>query len=199
MFERLITAPAGQVLSTADALAQCRVDTNDEDALFDSYIAAAAGRVEDVTGRQLLAATWEQVRSGWPACGWIEVPRPPLRSVTSITYLDTAGVSTTWAASNYVVDAPGGPTAPRGRITLASGATWPTVLDQANAITIRFVAGYGGPGEVPETIKQAMRLMIGAWYEGRENDIVGTIVAEVPLSASRLLRPFWSRSTQRAA
>jgi uncharacterized phiE125 gp8 family phage protein len=113
---------------------------------------------------------------------------PPLISVSSINYVDANGVTPTlWAATKYIVDAPEGDHAQRGRITLAYGETWPVTRDIANAVTVQFIAGYGAAAAVPQGIKQAMLLMIGHWYEHRESVNVGNIVNEMPQSAMALL------------
>jgi hypothetical protein len=35
-----------------------------------------------------------------------------------------------------------------------------------------------------------MKLMMGHWFENRENVVVGTITAKLPEAASRLLAPY---------
>ncbi|WP_350354072.1 head-tail connector protein [Thermoanaerobacterium sp. RBIITD] len=72
---------------------------------------------------------------------------------------------------------------------------WP--LDcalRSDAVKIRFKAGYS---EVPKSIKQAMLLLIGHFYEHREavniggGTVGGGEIKELPLAVSSLLRPFW--------
>jgi uncharacterized phiE125 gp8 family phage protein len=43
---------------------------------------------------------------------------------------------------------------------------------------------------MPESFRQAMKLMLGHWFENRENVVVGTITAKLPEAASRLLAPY---------
>ena len=50
----------------------------------------------------------------WPL-GDIEIPNPPLQSVSSIKYKDSAGTEATWADTNYIVD----PDSFLGRVVLA--------------------------------------------------------------------------------
>jgi len=75
-----------------------------------------------------------------------------------------------------------------GRLVLKSGQSWPSAtLRPANAIVIRFVAGWASLGELPLRIKQAMLLLIGHWYENREATITGTISREIEFAVSSLL------------
>jgi uncharacterized phiE125 gp8 family phage protein len=99
--------------------------------------------------------------------------------------VDTGGTSTVQTSTDYTVDIKSTP----GRIYPAYSKSWPATRWQRNAVTVRYVAGYGLPAAVPEGIKAAMKLLIGNWYEQREANIVGTIIGTVPLAVESLL---WS-------
>ena len=73
-------------------------------------------------------------------------------------------VEQTIASSNYGLD-----NADPYESWLIPAATydWPTPDDAANAVRIRFVAGYGTPADVPAGIKHWMLLHIAAAYENR--------------------------------
>jgi uncharacterized phiE125 gp8 family phage protein len=174
-----------------------------QDGTLSAAIQDARERVESVTGRQLLQADYRLTLARWPACGAIEMPRPPLLSVTSIQYLDTAGELQTIDSDAYVVTAPSGGACRAGSITLAYGKTWPAVLPQADAIRIDFRAGYGATATaVPGPLVRAIRLAAGTFYEQRENDVLDKTVTALPsisLAAQRLLRPYWWRPEQQEA
>ena len=72
--------------------------------------------------------------------------------------------------------------------------SWPTNLQsRPDAVGVEFVAGYGdAPADVPAPIRQAMRLLIGAWYENRESTAIGVSVAELPASVNvgALIAPY---------
>lgn len=196
----LVTAPTSDLISLAEAKLQLRIeaDVTDEEDLVRGIIAAAVGRCQDVTGRQLLQATWDLTLDAFPLDDVLEVPRPPLQSVTSVTYVDTAGTSQTWAASNYQVDAPTGAMAPMGRIAPAPNVSWPSTREQLNAVTIRFVAGYATAAAVPAALKAGILLLIGHFYMHREAVADGRLAA-LPLGVQALFRPYHIRATQRAA
>lgn len=158
--------------------------TNDPQLL--RLITAARRHAETFTRRRFITQTWDWVMDGFPCARTIEMPCAPLQSVTSITYTDTAGDAQTLSALLYQVDTKSDP----GRIAPAYGEVWPSTLgDTLAAVTIRFVCGYGLAAAVPQEIKQAMLLMIGHWYEHRE-DVADFELFAVPNAADMLLTPF---------
>lgn len=98
-----------------------------------------------------------------------EIVMPPLQSVTSITYVDTDGATQTLATDQYTVDTKGQP----ARIAPAYGCSWPSTRQQNNAVTIRFVAGYGAAAAVPQCIKNWMLMKISTAYQYREALVAG--------------------------
>jgi uncharacterized phiE125 gp8 family phage protein len=154
-----------------------------EDSLLTGLIQAAREYVEDYQNRALCTQTWELVLDSWPVRDYVELPKPPLQSIVSIKYKDKAGTESTWADTNYIVD----PDSFLGRVVLADGISWPTAtLYPAGGIRIQFVAGYGLAADVPQTIRQAMLLLIGHLYENRE---AGTdrALTEIPFGVKSLL------------
>lgn len=171
----LITAPTGEPVVATEVINHLRLEPDtSEDALLDALRVAARQRVEAATGRVMLTQTWDLTLDCFPCV--IRLPYPPLISVTSITYLDVDGVSTVLDTSDYVVDSK----SVIGRITPAYGESWPSTRAILNAVTVRFVCGYGDPSDVPDALKVAMLLMVGGMYEHRESLIVGTIVDDNP-------------------
>lgn len=189
----LITAPATEPLSREEAKAHLRVSVTEDDDLIDALIVAARERAEQETRRALITQTWEATGRYFP--GVIRVPKPPLISVTYVKYFDTANVEQTLNATTfYKTAAPAGPDAGPGRISLRYGQVWPSVYAEEDVVTVRFVAGYGGAADVPQTIKQGMLLAIANWYANRETVVVGTIVADLPMGAKALWAAFDART-----
>lgn len=168
----LVTAPGIEPISLVEAKASLKIDSDDENEPLDALIRATRFRCESITGRQLNTATWELGLPQFPCEYVIEIPKPPLLSIVSISYVDTAGATQVWDSSNYQVDAPAGPFAAFGRIQPAYGVSWPTTRgDTVNAVLVRFTAGYGATAaSVPADIRYAMRLLLNAWYDGGIDD-----------------------------
>lgn len=190
-------------LAAAKRQVQRDPDFADDDLLIKDLIASARDLIERFSGRQLLTATYELTLDAFP-CGWdaIDIPRPPLVEVASIEYVDAAGVTQTWDDANYLVDAPSGPTADRGRIALAYGQIWPITRCQMNAVTITYTAGYGDDDElVPAGLKRAVLMLLSHWYSNRDAvDIgIGSTVTELPLGVAALVAPYKTRGIKALA
>lgn len=184
----LVTGPAIEPVSVAEAKAHLRVDADTDDALITALVAAARQHAEAVTRRALITQTWELVLDGWPSGGEIALPLPPLQSVTSIAYTDADAGEHVLDAGDYLVDTAAEP----GRI-VRTAAGWPSVsLQEAAAIRVRFVAGYGdAAADVDEAIRQAILLLVGHWYENREAVVgTGAVPKPLPLAFDALLWPY---------
>lgn len=185
----LVTAPAQPILTKGEARDHLRLDGEDDIALVDRLVAAVTAYLdgrEGYLGRALVTQTWDLTLDRFPLSGdrAIAVPLPPLQSVTSITYLDGDGVSQIWASSNYTVDTAAEP----GVIRLAYAKSWPLTRRIANAVTVRFVAGYGDHWhDVPEDIRHAALLLLGHWYEHREEVVLNRTPTALPMAAASLL------------
>jgi uncharacterized phiE125 gp8 family phage protein len=173
----LITAPLEHPVTLAEARQHLRVTSTAEDALILSLIYAAVEHAETFTARALITQTWELSLDAFRGSE-IELPKPKLQSVTSVKYIDLDGAEQTVPAADYQVDTISEP----GRIKLVPTASWPSVKEQLNAITIRFVAGYGLSAAVPFQIKAAILLLV-QYHEQR--DALGKILE----AAERLLWP----------
>ncbi len=160
---QLVTPPAGEPVSLAEAKLHLRVDVDDDDALIGSIISAARQAAETLTGRQLNTARWKLVLDTFP-CHAILLAKCPVQSVVNIQYLDMNGMSQTMPLVDYVVDTAYEP----ARITPVFGKTWPSTLPQIGAVTITFDAGYGAASAVPEGIKSWIKLRVGSLYAHRE-------------------------------
>ena len=180
-------APAAEPVSLAEAKAQCRIDSTDENDLLTALIAAARTHLEEILWRACVTQTWRLTLLGFPICGGpLFAPRCPLQSVTSIAYLDAAGESRTLDAGDYVVDEAAEP----GTIEPAYGLSWPVTRDHPAAVTVTFVAGFGDADDVPADLRHAMKLLIGHFNENREAVVTGTIATELPLAVRALVAPW---------
>jgi uncharacterized phiE125 gp8 family phage protein len=183
----LVTGPTEEPVSTAEAKAHLRVDGSDDDSYIAALITTARMHVEAILRRALITQTWKLVLDSWPD-EVLKLPKPPLASVSSVTYLDENGESQTFSPDDYIVDTASEP----GRLTLAKDASWPSEeLYPLGAVNIQYVAGYADADAVPQAYKQAMLLLIGHFYENREAVVAaqGANVQELPMAVMSLLMP----------
>ena len=217
---RRVASPLYEPISVDDALMHARIDNDVERSYVIGLIRVAREYVEDVTWRTLMGTEWDVGLDSWPNTvpppyagveqalalnlwpvrgGW-GMPRAPLRSVTSITYVDDTGGTNTFPLSNIVVDTLSEP----GRISLKRSVAWPSViLVPVGAIKIRFVAGYSDVltnASTPEQLAaaraacpaaaiHAIKLIAAHLYENREETVTGTIIASLPMGVDALLSP----------
>lgn len=183
----LVTKPVVEPVTLDEVTNHRKVDSTADDDLLLGMIEAARQTFEQETGRQVMTATWRGTLDRFPCAGPIRIPRPPLLSVVSITYIDTAGASQTWSSSAYVVQTLAGPFARHGMVSLAHNETYPDTGAVENAVTVNFTAGYGATLDlVPQSVKTTILELIGDMYEHREEVITGTMVVPNP-SLQRLL------------
>jgi len=183
---KLITPPATEPVSLAEVKTHLRVDITDDDDLITALVVAAREYCEAFQNRAYITQTWELTLDEFPETPLV-IPKPPLQSVSSVKYIDYEGTETVFDAANYIVDTSSEP----GRLTLAYGVTWPTVtLQRLNGVKITFTAGYGdSASDVPQTVKQAILLLVGHWYENREASLVGSVSREIEFAVHALLWP----------
>lgn len=185
-----ITPPAADWITLADAKLHLRVDADvtADDALIAGLVKSVQRACEARCQRSLITTTWELQADDF--CGPLRLLYPQVQSVTSVKYIDRAGVEQTLATTVYDADVSSEP----GRVTLADGQVWPVTRCQPNAVRVRYVAGYGAAASaIPEDLVLWMKLHLGHYYEHREAVIVGTSVTPLPFADSLLgSYPVWS-------
>lgn len=177
--------PAYEPVSVDEVRTHLRIDTNAEDAYILPLIKAARDSVENFTHRRLITQTVEWRLDCWMPV--LEFPCTPVQSFSSIKYIYSNGTEQTLSTSKYQSDTYSEPP----RVMPAYGETWPSLRTQAfNAVTVTAVVGYGTPVDVPKELRQATLMLIGHWYENRENIITGTIIGEIPMGVKYLMYPY---------
>lgn len=187
---KLITPPTAEPVSLQEAKLHLRLiadpaDTSvhPDDDLIRSLIVAARQGAEHLTGRALMPQTWELALDSFE--DEIRPPNPPLVSVTSVKYTDTAGAEQTLDPSAYKVDDYSEP----ARLVPAYGTTWPAMRSEPNAVRVRYTAGYQDAAAVPAQVRSWILLRVGTLYEHREDVAAGITVGETPFVGG-LLDPY---------
>ena len=172
----VVVTPPAPVVSLADAKTHLRVDGDSENDLITGMVAAATAHLDGpdgwlgrALGVQTLEARGDLFRGG----GAVELPCPPVVSVTLVKFLDSAGVEQTLASSAYEV---------RGDTILPAWATrWPTSRLNGDGVRVRYQAGYA---TLPAPIRAAVLLMVGVSYTDRDR------VPEAAGAVAALLAPY---------
>lgn len=189
----LNTAATGEPVTLDEAKAAARIfGTQDDDYVTGVLIPTARETVETDTRRQLMKATWDVKVPCWWGLEILELPRPPLLSLT-VLYQDEDNAQQTLATSVYGVHLTA-PDSPFGGIYLKTGQSWPALYGDPNAleVTIRCVCGYSSSSDlaaqraaVAPTARQAVLFVIADLNENREIGGVGAArIAENPVYRS---------------
>lgn len=179
-----VTPPAVLPVSLEEAKAQLRVEGTDEDGLIEGLIEAAVAHLDGwsgILGRCLINQQWRVDFCAWPSNRILRLPFPDVSAV-AVVYMDADGIERTVSAGSYyrLRDARG------AYLQLKNAFTWPSVeTDRPDAVQVTLTAGYGAAaGDVPADIRHAIKLLVGAWYENREETVIGTIAARIPDSVN---------------
>lgn len=122
----------------------------------------------------------------WPTDGrrTIALPYGPVQSIESVEYtLEGASSASTFAASNYKLDASGS----LARLELIRTASWPSeTLEVGAPIAIAYVSGYD---PLPDDIVDALMLRIGSLYNNAADEVIGigAVVLRTQNNAENLL------------
>lgn len=177
----LLTAPAAEPLSVADAKIFLRVEHGDDDALIASLVAAARNHVEALTRCALMVQTWRLVLDRWPDSGRIKPRIGPLRTLLAARIYNESGAAGSIDIDRFVIDkstgviaAPGWSLSPPGRAVAG--------------IELDVELGFGvAPSDVPPTLLQAIRMLVAHWYENRGLIAIGQSVAMMPASVNAMI------------
>lgn len=183
------TGAATTIVGLSDAKTHCRVYHTQDDSYLTSLVLAATDAIERETRRAFINRSFQFQLEAFPASGEIVLPRSPLQSVTSVTYTDTAGVTQTLSASDYVTFSVNG----IGRVQLKSTAAWPSTQGTGGLdVTVTFVAGYGAAAaNVPQLLKQAVMLQTAHLYDNR-TAVAPAAMYEIPRTVERLIVQYHS-------
>jgi uncharacterized phiE125 gp8 family phage protein len=180
-----IAAPATTPITLSEVKAQLRVEGPDDDVILTRIInvAVAYTDAQGALGQAMITQTWAQWMGANPTQS-IKLMLGPVQSVSAVKYYDLDGVLQTDSLSKYEVFGTGLTTTVQPK----SGEKWPVAQDRADAIKIEFVVGYGdAPANVPDTVRHAMLLLVGHWYDNREVELIGSISKTLPFGYEPLL------------
>ena len=175
-------------IDLAEAKAHLRIDSSftGDDTYITALIKIAQDIVEKEVGRMLSNVGYTYV-----ADGFLPVIDLGLNGneVLSVSYKDVSGSTVIMVNDvDYVVSNLNYPYATI-RIYPKDGTNWPVTENAPDVVEVNFTAGQV-LNQIPDGLMQAMFLIIGRYYEMRQDVITGTIVYEVPLGAQHLINQY---------
>jgi uncharacterized phiE125 gp8 family phage protein len=179
----LLTGPALEPVSLAEAKAFLRVEHDDDDDVIAALIAGARIHVETQTRRALITQSWRLTRDAWPQTGRIAVRPGPLQSLEAARVYDAQSGPIELDVAGFFPDVAG------SELVFAPWAM-PQPGRTAAGIELDVTVGYGDAAtDVPEPLRQAIRLLAAHWYENR-----GLVAPEaaplLPITVPALLAPY---------
>lgn len=167
---KVITPPALEPMTRAEAKQHMGISSTHNDQLIDSAITQAREYCEAYQHKKFITQTLDLYLDAFPSASFIEfLSCSPVQSITSIKYTDYAGVEYTMPTADYSLDN----VSFINKIDLNYNKSWPSVnLKPTNGVVIRFVAGYTATkvGDVtqtnlPQAIRWAMAMHLKALYD----------------------------------
>lgn len=155
----LVDGPETEPLTAEEVKARLGIGADLADTTVEAFIMAARQQIEGPTGMGLALNTqsWDGALDGFPCDnGRIDIPLLPLQSVEFINYRDSSGALVGLDPDDYQV-VPG----QRPFIIPVPGGSWPATTSGGDAVSVRFIAGFGDdPEDVPEPIRMAICMIV---------------------------------------
>lgn len=169
----MVTAPAVEPVTVDEIKEHCVIGNDDDNSILRRLVKVARMGGETFIEHQFVTATRETTWDSWGVSSDIELPYPPLQSVTSVTYVDDDDVLRTISTDDYEVVTAGivGFVRPVDE--------WPT----GKTLTVRYVCGWplvDGEPTTPEDIRHWIMVRVADLYEHRESFIVGQPINVIP-------------------
>lgn len=166
---------ATNYITLAMAKKQLRLDHDLEDDLIQDYIDAAIDEVEQHCRVVFFKRDFKVTARAFT--NKMQLPLYQARSITSIEYYDTAGALQTVDPASYKLVT--------YSATRESKLLFLTAMPAIKENTDITISGTVGTDEVPASVKQAVKLLIGKHDTYREDNNVGVVRA-----VNKLLRPY---------
>ncbi len=179
-------------VTLAEAKAHLRIESSytEDDTYITELIKIAQSLVEIECSLTLTSQEFLATGDEWPEDEVIDLGMSGSTSTITVKYYNSDNVLTTLVKDTdyYLSNAIG----VSASIRIYPVTSWPTLYDKPDSIEITFDSGMRSTiiGDNPATYllgKQCMYLMIGRYYEMRQDVITGTVVHEVPLAAKHIM------------
>ena len=177
----VVTPPASEPITLAEAKLFLRVDHSAEDDLIATLIGAAREAVEAGCGRVLITRRVRESLDIWrrDAIGGAVLGLGPVVDVIAVRLLADNGSQSVIDPARYRLEG----NRDRPRLVFASGV--PATLRDIGGIEIEYDVGFAeDAADVPVALRVATMQIVTALYEARQGQ------AAVPDSARALMRPF---------
>lgn len=178
------TEPTAEPVTLLELIDHLEVIDPVKNEYAEGLIKVARRSLEEWTWSAFVTQTWDQWFDGF--VDPLKLSKPPVASITSVTYTDTAGAEQTLATSVYELGEQDG----IGVVRRKYNQTWPTTRAHPDVVKVRFVAGVA-VASVATGIQHAIKLLAAHLFENREPLVIGQRIAveQVPHTVQALIAP----------
>lgn len=154
---RVTTEPSVEPVTLEEAKDYAKLEYDDEDDLVEELITTCRKAAEEYLDQAFIEQTIKMKLNYWPRTV-VELPRPPLISVTQIVTLDEDDTETEYDSDNYYLITEAMP----GKVVLKRSVTAPENTDRDyGGFQIEFKAGYGDSADdVPKWVKSGIKAWV---------------------------------------
>ncbi|HKP35124.1 MAG TPA: hypothetical protein VJT70_10150 [Sphingomicrobium sp.] len=169
-----MVAPAQPIITMSEAQAYVRIETGEEEALLAGLIRTSSGLCEAFINQVVIARDFEVDVPASSA--WERLPLTPIRSMTGVSAVDSNGVATALASSDFNFDID------------FNGDGWVRVAQPGSVSRLRVIGRAGMADDengVPEPIRQGVLRLIAHLFTSRDG-----ADGEPPAAVTALWRPY---------
>lgn len=202
--QEIITRPSLEPVTTRDCRRQAYIDNDIDEEYLSLLITVAREQLEFYCSMSFLETEWRlwfheetipysnfQTRERNPYYYfdeyYLELPRFPLQSITSIKSYGRDDSETTVATNNYFVQETKTITARRGKVLFNDSKNIFVNLRRLNSLEIIYKAGFESLAEVPAEIRLAIMQQVAYLYENRQSKEMKEGLSPI---ATKIIAPF---------
>lgn len=187
LYSRVTDIPDSEPVTVSEAKTHLEVTGTSKDTYISSLITTARRMCEAYSGLSFVSQERKIMLDYFPSRSSVNpmseiiVPYGPVVSIDSFTYLKTDLTTGTLVANtDYLLD---NHSELARLFPLEDGEldSWPDTANRPNAVTIEYTAGYDdiSYNPLPEQVRQAILLQVGAMFENRQDEVVGVASSTV--------------------
>lgn len=184
---KLFTAPTQEPVTLDEIKGQLSITDEISDEVVIRRITEARQWAEEHTQRSFVTQVWDLYLDSWPTDDIINLPRGPVKSITSVKYIDANGAQQTIAGTDYKLSL----SYQVARLVPAYGKSWPSARVEIDSIVVRYTAGYGDSGvDTPGPIREAIMLTVGHWIDHQPSIESGIRITRIPYAVEHLMQSY---------